>query len=787
MRYLFAIACLTASLAFMGCQTDDGKNANRDSGIAKTGQDLIVDIGVCRVEVSSAAIGPGAGQLPAGSKLSLRVIADASGNRMPFSPTVRILATDSAGAALTGLNLSPPARILLHYDFALVADEGIPTGDLLFLSVESSGTTELSYNGTAAVPDTQFTLASRGRAEALFTEFSTVLVSGGGSGGTGQPTALSGTISTVLTSTIFQLSDSGANVSATMAIPTADTTTVPNLLILNDASFDAGNPTDPNNRILNVTVGGTTYTTDDASAGVTVSLNAFSGSSSSGTMVGTVAESGGSATLAINYTFTTGAAGALALTGTVNDVFGIRTLTLQDGLSVVNVTILMPDTFPNLALDPITFDDASFDAGNPTDPNNRIVTVTEGSETFSSDVPIASVIVTFTSFDAVTGDSAGTITGTAISATPSIKTLDYTFTTTGGGGGGGTFTAGTEVDITTSQAAVESAIVYDGFDYVGAWLSDVGTSNRIVRVLEISTSLTGIGAATDYEPAAPMEANGGFGAAVDSVFDNLTVVGASGPSAATDTVVIMGIDYFDNPGSFTEFTYTGTNPMVTYNAQADLFVVAWQTGAGISFVTMAADGSVIVTGPTAVLAGTTLTGLAAAGGSNDEVLITADDASGIVGQYVTPSTGAASGSVFDISTDLSGGVAVWDEVGGQYLVTTQATIVITVQQVISLPVGSTTPNSNVLQLLALNAVSLAGGGDVGVIMTDALSTFYAMDSDAATGPASIGNPIDGNAAGIDFDTTVNGPPLANDGAGGYVALAALGAGGVKAVPFTVVP
>jgi hypothetical protein len=273
--------------------------------------------------------------------------------------------------------------------------------------------------------------------------------------------ALTGSLTTLAAFTIFQLSNAGGATSVNLAIPTADTTTPPAVLTLNDASYNAANPTAPTNRIVTVTQGGITYTSDNAAASVTVQLNTFTAGGSSGSMTGTVVQQGGAATLAINFTWTTGAA-AQALGGVVTEAAGRRAITLTDAAGTLQLTILMPTSLPNGALDPVTFNDASFSAADELNPAGRVVTLIEGGVTYSSDVAtVGSVTVTFSAFNSGTKVGAGTITGTAVSGAPSTKTMNYSFATTAGGtAAAGTLDAGAPVDITTTSTAAYIAETY---------------------------------------------------------------------------------------------------------------------------------------------------------------------------------------------------------------------------------------------------------------------------------------------------------------------------------------
>lgn len=792
MRYLNVLVCFLLVLSSAACTFDDGDDPNKDSATAEEGKDLVVDIGVARLSISRFAIGTDPGQLEPGSRVSMTVRDDEIANRATYSPVVDVTVKDANGDPVTGLNLAPAAIFELSYDVNGAKDDGFTNPlDLELLRIDGSQTDALTFT-TAASPgaDTNYVIAYPGRVRARLTGLSRFVMAAAESpgGGLPSPTALTGTVSTVLTSTIFQLADSGGNFSVNLAIPTADTTTPPTVLTLNDASFDSGNPTSPTNRILTVQTGGTTYTTDAPGASVVVQLDTFTGSGSGGSISGTVIEQGGSQTLEINFTFTTGTPPAVAMAGTITDIGGRRTISLQDAAGDEQAVIVMPDTFPNAGLDPITFDDSTFDSTNPTDPAGRIVTVTEGGETFSSDVPVVGdVTVTFTSFDDGTLVGQGTITGTVVSATPNTKTLNYTFdTTAGGGGGGGGFSAGTPVDVTTDQAD-ESAVVFDGTDYVAIWLSDVGTTNRTLELQSLDPDTLATGTLQSHETTTgSMDPAAGFSAAVDAS-GNVMIVGATGTDDTADTVI--GVIYDYTGGSLVnEFSIgTGTGPRVAYNAQANAFVVAYEASANVDARAYDSTGTAVAAAVTAIN-NASLKGLAAAGGANDEVLVTGDDGSGVAAQYVTPSTGALSGSNFDLSTDLSGGLCVWDEVGAQYIVQLQTLIqsVFIAQTVVALPPGATAIVGSELTLAAAAEMTQAVGGNAGTIFSDPGTNLYPVDSDSG-GPAMVDNAIIGSTAGIDLDTTANGPALAAAGSNRYILIAARGGDGVTAIPLTLNP
>ena len=798
MRYLLVLACFAVVLSATACTLDDGNETSDDSAIAVAGQDIILDIGVARVEIAGSNIGPGAGQIPEGSKVKLEIDDYDITGRKAYSPVVQVKVTQG-GTAVTGLALSPAALFEISYDFNAAIADGHAQGDLSLLKIDGTTIDELSYTQLAPADDTEYAVAYPGRLRASFTSFSRFAVTDGGTGGTTLPsaTALTGTTSTVLTATLFQLADSGSVFNVTVALPTALTTTPPTNVAMNDASLDAGNPTDPNNRGITVQTGGVTYTTDAPAGSVTFQLDVFTGTGSSGSMVGTVVEQGGSATLLINFTFTTGTAGANALGGTVTDIAGRRTLNLQDGGGTEQVVILMPDTFPNMALDPVTFDDTTYDTGNPTDPAGRIITVTAGGDTFSSDVPtIGSVTITFTSFDSGTLVGAGTITGTVVSATPALKTLNYTFTTTAGGGGGGgtsSFTAGTPVVVNGTDVADECAACYDinSGDYMAVWLSDVGTTNRTIEMAQLDAStLAMVGTQLSFETTTGMQPAGGFAVAADD-FQDLCVVGATGANAASDTVVALFYDFQGDSLNAEVSLGTGSAPRVVYHENEDTFVVAWQSGADVMVQAFTWNGTAVDTAHTA-FSSATLKGLTGYSGSPssipDEALITADDGTGIVAQYITVSTGALAGSNFDLSTSLSGGICAWDEVGEQYMVVFQELVsgFFTSQVVLALAPGTTVPIGTTLTLAAAAAPTQSCSGDVGALFADPGANIYPVDS-SGSGPAMVATGLFGSFTGLNIDTTADGGAVAGAGSGGYLLLAAMGASGVTAIPLTLAP
>ena len=789
MRHVPVVSALLLLLALSACQSSDGNDIESESAVAVLGSDLIIDTGYCRVEISRLAIGAGTGQLPAGSIVKVAAHTRIASNVAVYSNNVRITATNSGGTAVSGLNLSPPANVFLRYDFSAALRDGHETAALTFVTKVGTTYTNLAHTATSPVAGTSFSTPTQGQALALMTAVGEVAVAfGTASGGTPPPaaTALTGTTSTVLIFTAFALNNTGSTITANFAIPTTDTVTVPKVSTLNDASFDQANPTSPTNRVLTVTTGGKTYTTDKAGASVVATLTTFSGVNSSGSLVGTVVDSASTATLSINYTFTTGAAPATALTGTVADFAGRRTVTLQDTGALIRVICIMPDTLPAAAPSSVTFDDASYDAGNPTAVSGRILTVSEGGSTFSSDVPVlGNVSMLFSTFAA--GVSTGTITGTVVSATPTTKTLNYTFTTVAGAAGGGTGTLANTAPATVAAAgdALESAIVSSGTGYLGFWLSGVGTTNRTIQMRPLDAAGAVTGTQTFVEPNVMLAAAGGFSAALEPL-GIAVVVGATGSAAATDTVRATVINTSTSLILFQLNLGTGTAPRIVYNATANLFVCAFTTSAGVSVTTLPATGASFAA-PVAFHAGASLTGLASAGAA-DEVLVTANDTSGIRARRITPSTLTGLGSAFDVTTSLLGGACSFDSVGGNYLIAVQETAGGFTNQIIrQLPVGSDTLHATKLTLVGIAAMTQSASGNNATMFADTTPVFYATRSNAG-GPTQIGSPIIGLFSGLALDTSANGAAIASDAAGGFVALCAKGAGaGVSSIKFTVTP
>ncbi|MCC6573330.1 MAG: hypothetical protein IT462_06005 [Planctomycetes bacterium] len=771
------------------CRLDDGDSPTLVKATAVSGQDMVLNIGYARVEIGRNAIGTGAGQLAPGSIVSLTATGNFVENAHVYSPVLRVHVSDAAGVDVSGLSLSPPAAVFLRYDLDAAGRDGNAVENLLVLKKTGAATTTFIYSATLPVTDSQFTNPEPGWTLVHVTSFSDFAVTDGGSGEPApEPVDLDGTVSTVLGFTVFELENAGQTIEANLAVPTSLTTTVPTVQALNDASYDATNPSGATNRILTVATGGVDYTTDAPGAGVTLSLDTFSGVNSSGTLVGVLVEDGGTDTLNINYEFTTDSAGAITLAGAVTDLGGRRTIQLSDSGQTISVAIIMPDTLPAAPFpDTINFDAASFNAATPLDPSGRLITVSQGGTNYTSDVasPAADVDVTFASF--ASGVSSGGITGTVVSDSGAPLVINFTFTTVAanGGGGGGTFTNDAPVYVDTDPA-VESAVVFDGTNFVALWLSDVGTTNRTIEIQQVTTAGVESGAQVSVEPTAALQGSGGMAAAI-SPTDVLVVVGATGSNPATSTVVALVVDY-TTPSLVQQHTIgNGTFPRVVWNnAGTGQFVIAYTTGTGVSLNTLDATGATL-SSASAFLPGAILGGLAS-GGAADEVLISGPDGTGVRAQLVVATTAAASGSAFDISTTLGGGLCAFDIVSGRYLVLAEQQNGFVVSPLLrQLPVGGSTLDAQSIVLVGFEALTQAATGDNAVMLCDPSSDFHAVVGDTTTGPEQIGSAIIGAYSGIDLDTSSDGPALASDGAGHFLAACARGAGGFSVIRFTVTP
>jgi hypothetical protein len=787
MRYLAVVAC-SLSVLLAACTLDDGPDAKGKSTTAVAGQDLVLDIGTARLMIDGAAIGTTAGQLPPGTRVTLEVAKNKPAGYDLYSPVFKVSAKDEDGDAITGLTLNPPAVLDLSYDKGHADEDGVSNAELTLLSIDATGVDELTFTSLAPAADTQFVIPAPRRVQGVFTSLNTYAVTRHKDFEPPPPaTALTGSTSTLATSTIFQLADSMTVFSVTMAIPTADTTTPPTVITLNDAAFNDGNPLDPNNRLLTMQTGGKNYTSNHANASVVAQLDTFSGAGSSGSMLGTLIEQGASAALQINFTFTTGAGSAVTLGGAVTDAGGRRTILLTNAGGTETLLMMMPDTLPDVGLAPITFDNTTFDSAMPLAPTSRLLTVDDGTR-FTSDLATASVTVTFTSFNATTFTGAGTITGTAANTSPATKTLNYTFNIVAGSdGGSGSVSLDTAFDITTTDVADECAVATDGTDYIVAWLSDVGVTNRTIEYIFLDgTTLTPSGPQS-YEPTVSLNPAGGFALASNDIADTVAV-GADGSNPATATA--WAIFYDPVFGSlYSEVSLgTGAQPRVQYHFDQDVYVIAWQSGTNVMAGVFEFDGTQVGTSVT-VFTAATLTGIAAAGDTTNEVLITANDSTGIRGRFVVPGTGALAAGAFDISTSLGGGACSWEDAGGNYIVMTEALIggFFAVRQAVVVTTGGTGVTGSPLALPLFSGLTKGDWGSDAAMFTNTSAALLALDS-SASGPALVAAPIYGDLqGGLNVDLTANGAAIGSLGGTGYVLVSALGAGGVHVQPLTLTP
>ncbi len=787
MRYLAVFAC-SLSVLLGACTLDDGTDAKGKSATAVAGEDLVLDIGTARLVIDGTAIGTTAGQLPPGTRVTLEFAKNKPAGYDLYSPVFRISAKDEDGDAVTGLALNPPASLELSYDKGLADEDGVSNAELTLLSIDATGVDELTFTSLAPASDTQFVIPEPRRVRGLFTTLNSYAVGRHKDVEPPPPaTALTGNTSTLASSTIFQLADSMTVFNVTLAIPTADTTTPPTVITLNDAAFNDGNPLDPNNRLLTVQTGGVTYTSNHANASVVAQLDTFTGTGSSGSMLGTLIEQGASAALQVNFTFTTGGASSVALGGAVTDAGGRRTILLTNAGGTETLLLMMPDTLPDVGLAPITFDDTTFDSTMPLAATGRLITVDDGTR-FTSDIATASITVTFTSFNPTAFSGAGSITGTAANPSPATKTLNYTFNIVAGSdGGSGSLSLGTAFDLTTTDVADECAVATDGTDYVVAWVSDVGITNRTIEYIFLDgTTLTPSGPQS-YEPTIALDPAGGFGLASNDIADTVAV-GADGASATTATA--WAIFYDPVFGSlYSEVSLgTGAHPRVQYHIDQDVYVIAWQAGADVMAGVFEFDGTQVGTSAT-VFTAATLTGIAAAGDTTDEVLITANDGTGIRGRFVVPSTGALAAAAFDISTSLGGGACSWEDVGGNYIVMTEALIggFFAVRQAVVVATGGTAVTGDPLPLPLFSGLTEGDWGSDAAMFTNPATALLALDS-SASGPALVAAPIYGDIqGGLNVDVTANGAAIGSLGGTGYVLVSALGAGGVHVQPLTLTP
>jgi hypothetical protein len=290
-----------------------------------------------------------------------------------------------------------------------------------------------------------------------------------------------------------------------------------------------------------------------------------------------------------------------------------------------------------------------------------------------------------------------------------------------------------------------------------------------------------------YEPTAALVPAGGLGIATDN-FQNLAIVGATGSDPSTSSVAAIFYDFTAGALNTAEVNLgTGAAPRVSYHPTSDSFVLAWQSGANVMAQVFDFDGDPVAAAFTA-LSGATLTGLAAALDSSDEALLTADDGSGIVGIHIEMSSGTLGGTVFDLSTSLSGGLCIWDQVGDNYVVLFQELVggFFTSQVLLTLAPGPTTPVGSALTLVAAAAPTQCVSGDVGALFADPAANMYPVET-SSSGAVLVADPIYGQLDGHDIDVTTDGGALAADGNGGYALIAARGASGVTVIPLTLAP
>ncbi len=787
MRYRLVLPCFLLVLA--ACTMDDGTSVDPKTATARAGQDIELELGSARLFISGTNIGSGAGQIPEGSRVKLSLGSSKPAGYRLYSPVVKVEVQDDDGKPVEGIDLDPPASLELLYDRGLANEDGVSNAELSLLRIRGNNVAELNFTTLSPAADTQFTVLESPYVRATFTALDSYAVSTHKDTDPPPPsTALTGTVSALATSTVFQLADAASAFSVNLLVRTADTLTPPTLITLNDAAFNAANPFDPNNRLLTVQTGGNTYTSDSPTASVVVQIDTFTATSSSGSMIGTLAQQGGAGTLQVNFTFTTGSGVATALGGAITDAGGRRTIALSNATGTQTLLLLMPDTLPDAGLAPIQFNDAAFDSGDPFSATSRLMTLTDGADQFTSDLAAASATVTFTDFDTTDLTGTGTITGTLANASPATRTLNYTFTIIAGSDGGpGSLDVGTAFDITTTDVADECAVASDGTDYIVAWLSDVGTTNRTLEYTFLDgTTLNPFGAET-HEPGVNLDPAGGFGLAANDIADTV-VVGATGADAATSSV--WGIFFDPVFGSlYSEINLgTGTRPLVQYHYEQDLFVIAWQSGLDVHAGVFEFDGTQVGTTVT-VFTAATLAGLAAPGDLTDEALVTARDGSGVRGRLLTVSTGAAAAAAFDISTAGGGGACSWDAVDGSYLVMTEQVLggFFTVRQAVTVQPGAAASSGDALPLPALEAFSHAAWGSDGAVFITPEAGMFALESGTA-GPTLLAAPVYGNLqGGLALDTTPDGPAIASLFGNEFVLVSARGAGGVHVQPLTLSP
>lgn len=783
MRYRLVLPCFLLVLA--ACTFDDGSTPSRDTATARAGQDISLDIGSATLFINRNTIGTDPGQLPPGTRVSL-TLAESKPDRRLYSPVYKVEFKDSDGDDVSGLALSPPAALEISYDESLSKSEGVSLSELVVLEIDGSSVNDLTFTAATPTVDAEFNNVAFGRARLLLSSPRRYAAAKPEQAVPPPPqVALTGTASNLASSTIFQLADAGSSFAVSLALRASDTDTPPIVVTLDDAAFNSANPLDPNNRLLTVQTGGNTYTTDHANASVVVQIDAFSAAGSSGSMLGTVVRQGGSEPLAVNFTFTTGGAAATALAGGVTEAGGRRTIALTNAAGDETLLVLMPDNLPNVALDPVTFDEASFSAATPFDPALRIISLRDGNDSFNSDHASASVTVTFSAFDEGDLTGAGTITG-VVSDGATTRDLNYTFNLIGGTvGGNGSLDFATAVN--TPGIADQCAVAGDGTDFIVARLAGTGATNRTIEYVFVDGVTFATFGDQSHEPSVDLSPEGGFAMAATS-FSETLVVAATGADAATANLRAI---FFDTaPGTLLQEVDlgTGAHARVQYHIDQDLHVVAWQSGDDVMAAVFEYDGTQVGTTLTA-FSNATLAGLAAAGDTGDEALITATDGSGVQGRYIEVSTGNALGAAFNISTEGGGGLCVWEAAGSRYLVTTETVVAgfFTVRLAVTIPAGTSSVAGDALPLPAIQDLSAAAWGSDGAILISPNASLFALDS-GSTGATLVGAPVYGSfQGGLDVDVSATGPAIASLDNTTFLMASARGASGMRLQPITLVP
>ena len=147
MRYPLVLACFVLVLSAVGCTLDDGDKTSDASATAALGKDIVLDIGVAHLEISSLNIGTGTGQIPPGSKVKLEILSQKIDGRKLYSPVVQVSVTE-AGVPVTGLTLSPPALFEISYDFNAATADGLAQGDTTLLKVDGTTINEPTIPST---------------------------------------------------------------------------------------------------------------------------------------------------------------------------------------------------------------------------------------------------------------------------------------------------------------------------------------------------------------------------------------------------------------------------------------------------------------------------------------------------------------------------------------------------------------------------------------------------------------------------------------------------------------